>query len=336
MKYIGFLISAIFLYLLFKDFKSITDLQFSNFFEKLNLFYFTIGIFFNLLAYLAHSIRWRYFFVNLSPKYQSLKIFLRVILCGHFFNTVLPSKAGEFIRPYYFSKLTGVKYFTALSTCFVERLFDGFAVVLMAIISTTVLFTTNFEYYHQSIFISAAFYILLSLSPIILIKNKDFVIKLTKILPPSINKHLIRIIDECIEGFKYILSSKRITKILSTTSLYWIFSAIGMFFLLKSCPIVFYLKTPIVAVLIISVMGLVLMLPSAPANIGVYNYTLILLFEQIHNSNGVIFDTSLGPNYEVISTLFIHLGAIIPDILFGGYAYLTMPSSLREKFSHQN
>ena len=335
MKYIGFLISSIFIYLLFKDFNSNKNISISEFSSKVNILYFFIGILFNLLAYIAHTLRWKTFFVSDKIKNITFKTFFKTILCGHFFNTILPSKAGEFIRPYYFSKMTGVKYFTALSTCLVERLFDGFTIILMAVISITLIFSSKFGFYNESLMSTSAIYLTLILSPILLIKYKKLILKITNHLPSKIKNIADNLICESIEGFKQILTLDKFSKVLSSTLLYWGFSSIGMYFLLICCPLPPQITTPIVSILIISVMGLVLFLPSAPANIGIYSYTLMIIFNQLIANSGLDLDV-INENYFTISSIVIHLGAIIPDLFFGGIAYLSMPSNLRGKLSHQN
>jgi glycosyltransferase 2 family protein len=54
---------------------------------------------------------------------------MNLILAGYAANNVLPARLGELIRTYVLSRLQGISTATALSTVFVERVFDGMAIV---------------------------------------------------------------------------------------------------------------------------------------------------------------------------------------------------------------
>src|SRR5262245_23208631 len=54
---------------------------------------------------------------------------MNLILAGYAANNVLPARLGELIRTYVLGRLQSMSKATALSTVFVERVFDGMAIV---------------------------------------------------------------------------------------------------------------------------------------------------------------------------------------------------------------
>lgn len=96
-----------------------------------------------------------------------------------------------------------------------------------------------------------------------------------------------------------------------------------MFLLLNSCPIPEALKSLPLAIFISGAMGISLSLPSAPANIGIYSYTLLAIFKVIIETKNIQVTSTLETTL-IVSTIIIHLGSIIPDFTLDLYSYVKL------------
>jgi len=81
------------------------------------------------LAIFVRALRWRYLFVReRRPGLWSLS---EALLIGHFFNTVLPARAGDLARVAAINLRSGTSRAEALATVVVERVFDVLALLLL-------------------------------------------------------------------------------------------------------------------------------------------------------------------------------------------------------------
>jgi uncharacterized protein (TIRG00374 family) len=84
-------------------------------------------------AVFVRAIRWRYLFVaERRPRLWPLS---EALLVGHFFNTVLPARAGDLARVGAISMRAGTSKAEALATVVVERVFDVFALLLLLFVA---------------------------------------------------------------------------------------------------------------------------------------------------------------------------------------------------------
>ena len=94
LKFVGYLLSVVFLYLTFKN----TNIELIiRHLEYINYYYILIGL---ILIVIFHFIRSLYQQNNLkylNPK-LSFSVSLQSIALAHFFNSILPARLGEVVR----------------------------------------------------------------------------------------------------------------------------------------------------------------------------------------------------------------------------------------------
>ena len=62
----------------------------------------------------------------------------QIVLIGYAANNILPARLGELVRAYALARREGIPHGTSVSTVFVERIFDGLAIVgIMAVVCLT-------------------------------------------------------------------------------------------------------------------------------------------------------------------------------------------------------
>ena len=80
-----------------------------------------------LVGYIARTLRWRAILAG-SPV-GSLTGLFGVLMVGFATNNLLPARLGEFARAYLLRRRTGLRKTFVLASIFLERIFDGLALV---------------------------------------------------------------------------------------------------------------------------------------------------------------------------------------------------------------
>jgi len=332
MKYlkliVGHLISFGFIYLLVNKL-DIEKLDGS--YRDIHWEYFFLAMSINIISYFVHALRWSMFFKNIRIKFS---LTFKTILIGHMFNTILPSKAGELIRPHYFHQITKIPYFTVLTTCFVERIFDGLT-VLLCLVGAIFYFGSDPLVVNSSIITLIVYGIALIFCILIYFKSDWFFNLLKKYFNNKIGNLIHNLLTDFFVGIRRIDSFKRLMGIGLYTLLYWILNILALWSILYAIDLPSNIQSPMSAVFIAGIMGVALSLPSAPANIGVYHYAIYFIFTVITQSQ----PGNLGNSHLfVLAAILIHLCAIIPDLLLGAISYYTFPKkdNLLAKSSDQH
>lgn len=92
------------------------------------------AVFFDILIYFLQGWRWS---LLLRPvAYIPYARSIRAIYVGLFANEILPLRTGELIRCYLQAKWSGLPFTVTLSSAIVERIFDGFWLVVCLLVST--------------------------------------------------------------------------------------------------------------------------------------------------------------------------------------------------------
>jgi uncharacterized protein (TIRG00374 family) len=92
------------------------------------------AVIFDILVYFLQGWRWSLLLrpVAFIPFHQSI----RAIYVGLFANEVLPLRTGELIRCYLQGKWSGLPFSVTLASALIERLFDGFWLVVCLFVAT--------------------------------------------------------------------------------------------------------------------------------------------------------------------------------------------------------
>lgn len=322
MKYlkllIGHLISFVFIYLLVDklDIDKIED-----FTHQIHWEYFCLAIFINVISYFVHALRFNRFYKDQHFSFSNL---VKTILIGHMFNTILPSKAGELIRPLYFHRMTQIKYIDILSTCFIERVFDGL-LVLFLLFTSILYFGTN-DLVVAGTYFTLFLYVGCLIFCIACVIFKD---KILTLLSKSSHKFTALIqgaFKDFLSGLARIQGISNLNWIIFYTFMYWFLNIMALWAILYTIDLPAQIQNPITAMFIAGSMGVALSLPSAPANVGVYHYAIYMIFTIIVERSNLLVDSNLF----IIAAVLIHLGAIIPDLFLGAVSYYTFPKTKKD------
>jgi glycosyltransferase 2 family protein len=122
----GFVVSAVLLVFVFYS------IEWSKFLSELrgaNLLYVPLLVVLCIGMLLIRALRWKYLLPsNLHPSLSNL---LQAAIVGFFSSAVLPLRAGEFVRPWFLSRLEPVSFSVGFASIVVERVFDVLALMLL-------------------------------------------------------------------------------------------------------------------------------------------------------------------------------------------------------------
>jgi len=122
----GFAVSILFAYFFFRnvDFRELWIA-----FQSVNYVYTIPIMLINLLSLWIRAVRWRYL---LNPiKKVGLPELFKATAIGFMANNILPARIGELVRAYILGDREKISKTACLATLVVERLFDGFAILLL-------------------------------------------------------------------------------------------------------------------------------------------------------------------------------------------------------------
>src|SRR4051794_14305894 len=85
-----------------------------------------------LIGYVARTLRWRTILAGASA--GTLFELFGVLMVGFATNNLLPARLGELARAYLLRRRTGLRKTFVLASIFLERIFDGLALVAMLLV----------------------------------------------------------------------------------------------------------------------------------------------------------------------------------------------------------
>lgn len=238
-----------------------------------------------LTSFIIRSFRWRIFLHKKGLKFNSL---LSSIFIGFSLNCILPARAGEIYRAYFFSKKENLDKTKVFTSVILERIFDG--VTLFLILSIAIYLICAGKMFSQ-IALSAGmvflggFCFLLALAKIQKQGNKRkkikfFILKTIGFLPEKIKNFSKRIINKVfsvlhsfIESLSTLDSWGLLAKTIFFSFLIWLMEGSAMFMVIKS----FGLSIPFAgAMLVLTVTAFSSLIPAGPAGVGPYQWGYII------------------------------------------------------------
>ncbi|PKN36976.1 MAG: hypothetical protein CVU62_12845 [Deltaproteobacteria bacterium HGW-Deltaproteobacteria-2] len=267
---LGILISVFLVYL------SIRGINLQDVFRDLQRIQFSYVISFIILVMLMQWLRSYRWGVMLQPmeKIDQLSLF-SVTSVGFLAIASIPARIGELARPYLISKRSSIKMSSALGTILVERVFDSFTVLAIAII---ILFFTDLPPWMIK---SSIIFFLLALVMfcfiIFLILRREAALKLINgilsKLPGKLAHKIDELIHHFIDGFQIITNIKLFLYLFFLSALIWLVDVLAIYMLLES----FGFGLPIMASFVLMIILIVgIAIPTAPGYIGNWHFACVL------------------------------------------------------------
>jgi uncharacterized protein (TIRG00374 family) len=311
---IGIFISLVFLYLAFRkvDFVELWDAL-----KGANYWYILPNVVLVIAAMWIRAYRWK-FMVNPIKRVGMGSLFSSVMI-GFMANNVLPARLGEFIRAYSLGTKENISRSAAFATIMVERIFDGFALLLILWLSLLMypelpgwLKKAGNLFLLMNI-VTLAFLVLIEI-------KRDFALKifnlLFRILPAGLSSKAEEIVDKFIGGLKVFRNLTSLLWILACSIFLWIIVGISNYFIFLAFdqhPAVF------ASFILLGIVSLAVMLPSSPGFVGTFHAACVASFLVLN------LNQSVSRPFSII----LHASQYLPVTLLGLYYLKKEHLSLR-------
>lgn len=273
--WIGLLLSLFFLVLFFRQ---INVREIWEIFKRVDYVYTIPLMAVNFFSIWIRAKRWKYL---LSPiKHVPMKDLYNATAIGFMANNIFPARVGEFVRAIHLGQRAKISKTASFATIVVERLFDGFTVLLLFLM---VILFMPFPQDHSSLFtqgtvksaglISFAFYTLV-LVILLLLRFQNFrtyqiLTFFLKRLPEKLSAKISLTIESFVSGLDVLKQGKDIVIIILYSLFLWLMLSFSVYLLFFG----FHLPLSLWAAIFLEVVLVFgVSLPSAPGFIGTYHW----------------------------------------------------------------
>jgi len=266
---LGLVLSLVFLYFAFRG-VDIRQVWFNI--RQLNSFFIVVSAVLIVAEFLLRAFRWKFLLTpNCAPKVNQL---FSVLMIGYFSNSIMPLRMGELVRAQLLGTNYDVNRARALATIVVERVCD--MVTLLALFGVAVLLYDIFPPWMKQGGILMTIALLAISSLLYVYRHKAAGIIAQMRLHPSSNrfsKKLATTMENFGLGLGVLTDRKTVIIVLSLSVMIWALVIASIDMVLQS----FSMQLSVFASIFVAVMvGLGMLLPAPPGNIGVYEGFAIL------------------------------------------------------------
>ncbi|MHB1414656.1 MAG: lysylphosphatidylglycerol synthase transmembrane domain-containing protein, partial [Chloroflexota bacterium] len=233
-----------------------------------------------------------------------------VVVIGYMANDVLPVRMGELVRAYVLGLREGISKATGLSTIFVERVFDGLAMI--AFLAGVAAFIPLAASLKQIAVATAVLFLALSAGILVLAMQSSRAERLVgyvvRLLPAGARGPVQKIASSMLVGLGVMRSGRAVVAALVLSIAAWLCEA-GMYYLIA---LGFFPEIPFyVMLLTVAVANLGTMIPSSPGYVGTFDALAVFTL-------GLF---GIGNEVAVGYTAVLHAALIFP-ITFLGFFFL--------------
>jgi uncharacterized protein (TIRG00374 family) len=313
---IGLLVSAVFLFLAFRNVKLA---ELADGLKRTNYTSLVPAAMLMVVSLLFRALRWKYLLLSLK-RVGFPNLFIATSI-GMMANNVLPARMGEFVRAYLIGVWEGISKSASFATVVVERIFDG--MIILGFLAAIVLFKSlslpdwlghivagTLVLYGFSI----AFLLLMWFRKERALAIVSFV---TRSFSDRARRSVFKVIDSFIDGLQIVESFPKLILAGVLSVLVWLPNAIVTHIILRSTGIVLPFHA---AVLLLVILCIGVMIPSAPGFAGTIQYFCVLGLSIY----------AVAANEALSFSLVYHASVFIPLTGMGILCLMWKGMSLRE------
>jgi len=274
-----------------------------------------LAIVLTFISYFLRAVRWHYLLIGL--KRIRLSSLFSATIIGYMANNLLPARLGEFVRAYLLAQREELETPAVFASLVIDRLFDGFTVLLMLVIT---LFTLRLPeaMADAGVALRAGGVITFLIYCMVIVflfllkrqtmKMLSFLSIMLKPFPQSFTDRLIPLLGSFIAGINLSFKGRHFGAVIVSSIMIWIFALLPVDMILRG----FGVNLPITASMFILVLLVfAVMVPASPGFIGTYHYAC---FKGLS-----VFD--IDASTSVSLALVIHGVGFLP-VIFAGFYYL--------------
>ena len=217
-----------------------------------------------LLAFNLRAYRWNFF---LPPKSTfTFASRLSAVAVGYLFQNILPGRVGDLVRPAYLAKANREPYQICLYSVVIERVWEFVILLIVALILFRFCNLLNFGRLSIN---SPIFLIMIIIGVLFLANTKIFLKSLIKITERLKLRFLTGVFKDILYAFDQDFKFTRIFILLILSLAVFFLEGLFFVYLIDSLNIKISFLSKFAVMMITSIS---LLLPSAPAGIGVFHY----------------------------------------------------------------
>lgn len=260
-------------------FTKIDPVKVASAFGEMDWIYLIPAVIATFISYFGRAVRWR--FLLLPIKKITLSSLYPATIIGYMANNILPARLGEFVRAYLLARREGLDTSAVFATLVLDRLCDGFTVLLMLLFTLfTLRLPAGMETVQQRMvaggYITLALYCCV-IAFLIVLKRRtvltlSVVGRLLRPFPQVFSEKLIPLLGSFIGGIRLSSVPSQILAVGASSIFIWAFAAWPVDLLLRSFGVVLPLSGSLF-ILIFLVFGV--MVPASPGYIGTYHIACV-------------------------------------------------------------
>jgi glycosyltransferase 2 family protein len=323
---VGIAISAFFLFLLFRkiDFDKLAAA-----FREMDYRYIPPALALTFVSYFLRAVRWK--FLLLPIKRTQISNLFPSTLIGYMANNLLPARLGEFVRAYSLGLKEGIGTSAVFASLVVDRLCDGFTVLLVLLITFfTIHLPAGMEHIQKGLvtggYVTFALYLAVIAFLVLLKSRTDWTVRLVALIVKPVSAGLA---DKVATQMRSFISGIRIPRdpagvaaILVSSLFIWASAIWPVDLVLRSFGVVL----PATASMFIMVfLVFAVMVPAAPGYVGTYHFACVTALSAFE----------IGSEKALSIALVIHGMSFFPVIAAGLFCLWRDKLSLK-KLSEKN
>ncbi len=272
-SWVGIVVSIFFMVLLFRkiDFDQLILAL-----AAVDYRYILLAVASTFTSYFLRAVRWHYLLI--PEKRISLSSLYPATIIGYMANNLLPARLGEFVRAFVLAQREGLQTPTVFASLVIDRLFDGFTVLLILLFTLFTLRLPQGLSDASAVLRTGGIVTFVLYAGVVfflfLLKNQTmrtlaWMAILLKPLPQKISDRIIPLLGSFIGGIRMSSKGGHITAVLVSSLAVWIFCVIPVDLVLQG----FGIHLPVAASMFILVLLVfAVMVPASPGFIGTYHY----------------------------------------------------------------
>jgi uncharacterized protein (TIRG00374 family) len=244
-------------------------------FSEMDYRYLLVSVLFTLIGYFLRAVRWK---LLLTPlKDPGMRNVFSATIIGYMANNLLPARLGEFVRAYILGEREQIDKSAVLATLVMDRLVDGFSVLLLLVIALFTIKLPNggeeaqkyLEYGGYATLLASLIVVLfLAVMKKYPLWTMNSLARLLKPLPTRFTAKVIPLSVSFIEGIRFPSSPLQMTLLLITSILVWAQAVWTLDLTLQA----FSIDLPVTAVIIVLLfLVLAVMVPASPGSVGTFH-----------------------------------------------------------------
>jgi uncharacterized protein (TIRG00374 family) len=239
-------------------------------------------------SYLLRTLRWKRI---LGPvRTLSFRTLVSVVFIGFMANNLLPARMGELVRAYALGQKTGLSKSLGLATILVERLCDGLTLVL--VLGVIALAMPLPPLVREVGIVASLVFFAVGAGIVLVLAGGDRVrcllVRASQSLPERLSRPIERKADAFVAGLRTVQGGRQLAVIAGWSILVWSVEATTYLLVLRSFgPPRLHGPPVLAALLMMAMVNLGTLIPSAPGYVGAYQFFGVLALGAVGVPGGV-------------------------------------------------